>query len=92
MEIARTASAGSLESSDVLVYVRAAGEPGVSIEITSIVMERFGDQIKACVEEMIEKFQVRRGVFQINDRGALDYTIKARVETAILRAAGEDKA
>ena len=86
MDITKTANAGSLESNDVLVLVHPNQAPGVSVEITSIVMEQFGEQITDCVNDMIRQFQVTRGVFQINDRGALDYTIRARVETAIRRA------
>ncbi|MDL2209610.1 citrate lyase acyl carrier protein [Desulfovibrio sp. OttesenSCG-928-O18] len=92
MEITKTANAGSLESNDVLVFVHANQEPGVSIEIKSIVLDQFGDQIRDCVKEMADQLGVTRGVFQVNDRGALDYTIRARVETAVLRAAGEENA
>ncbi|NLZ61188.1 MAG: citrate lyase acyl carrier protein [Acholeplasmataceae bacterium] len=75
--------AGSLESNDVLITVRTS--ESLIIDIHSIVDLLYHDQIKAVVlatlkEEGIDKLEVT-----IEDKGALDYTIRARLLTAIRR-------
>lgn len=92
MEIRKTATAGSLESNDVLVLVNPGEAAGVSVAIDSIVIGQFGKQIEKTVRETAAALGVTKAAFQLNDRGALDYTIRARVETAIRRAAKEDAA
>jgi citrate lyase subunit gamma (acyl carrier protein) len=92
MEIRKTASAGSLESNDVLVLVSPGDAAGITVAIDSIVMKQFGKQIEKTVQEVAAALDVSKASFQLNDRGALDYTIRARVETAIRRAAKEEAA
>ena len=47
--IIKSASAGTLESSDAFVEIFPAEE--LSVEISSIVMERFGEAIEKAVRE-----------------------------------------
>lgn len=86
MKISKTAKAGTLESNDIFIMVSPAESEGVTLELQSIVLAQFGRQIR----ETILKTVAARGVTQVNilarDRGALDYTIEARVETALDRA------
>ncbi len=89
MTIIREAMAGTLESNDVLVRVSPA--PDLSIDIDSIVLPQFGDQIRRAVLETLEALGVRQGAVSLQDKGAIECTIQARVETAVKRA-GEDKA
>ena len=89
MEILKTAAAGTMESSDVYVTVAPAEE--LSIEITSVVMPQYGDAIRACVEETLASLGVAKGAVTLNDKGAIDCVIAARVETAVRRAGGENK-
>ncbi len=84
MEILKTAAAGTLESSDCLVTV-APGK-GITLDLTSSVINRYGRQIKATVLETLERLQVRDAVVTIVDKGALDCTLKARVECAVYRS------
>ena len=87
MKVLRNAVAGTLESNDVLVAVSPGGG-SVQVDVESIVLEQFGPQIVQAVEEMAKEMGVTDAVIRLEDRGALDCTIKARVETA-LRRAGE---
>ena len=87
MKVLRNAVAGTLESNDVLVAV-LPGDGSVQVDVESIVLEQFGPQIVQAVEEMAKEMGVTDAVIRLEDRGALDCTIKARVETA-LRRAGE---
>ncbi len=89
MEIKKNAIAGSLESNDVLVSAFPNDEGKVNIELQSIVYKQFSEQILQSVQEMIDKFEITSGEFKIVDKGALDYTIKARMETVIVRASRE---
>lgn len=91
MKIVKTAVAGSLESNDVLVSVYPNDQADVKIELESIVKKQFGERIIQCAEEIIKQFNVTGAIIKLDDKGALDYTIKARVEVAILRAGEESE-
>ena len=84
MEILKPAAAGTLESSDAMVTVEP-GE-GVTLELSSSVMNQYGRQIKATVLETLERLDVRNVHITVVDKGALDCTLKARVECAVFRS------
>ncbi|MCS7232760.1 MAG: citrate lyase acyl carrier protein [Synergistetes bacterium] len=84
MEILREAVAGSLESCDCLVMVKPYET--LKVDIESVVMERYGRRIKQIVEDTIRELGIVKGYFKVQDRGALDYCIRARLKSAIRRA------
>lgn len=88
MKINKVAVAGSMESNDAFVAVYPKDDKGIEIEIVSILKDQFGNKILSCVEEVVNAFGIDAAVIKVNDKGALDYVIRARVETALLRAAG----
>ena len=88
MIIEKSAVAGTLESSDAQITVEPA-EGGIELEITSSVMNQYGRQIKATVLETLERLDVRSGRVTVVDKGALDCTIKARVDGAVFRSCGQ---
>lgn len=51
MEMMIDALAGTLESSDVMVRIGPANEPGIQLEIDSIVKQQFGAAIEQVVRE-----------------------------------------
>lgn len=82
----KLAQAGSLESNDLLVVIKKKPEvTGLKLEIDSIVSNQYYDRINEVVIETLTKFGVRDVVVKIQDRGALDCTIRARIETACKR-------
>lgn len=83
MDIIQTASAGTMESSDV--YVEIEPGQGVEILIESVVKGQFGDAIRQVVTEVLAEQGVENARVTVADRGALDCVIRARVETAVLR-------
>lgn len=89
MKIVKNAVAGTLESSDAYVQVEP-NEAGIEIVLESVVLTQFGDDIKASVMEVLAENEVTNAKVSVNDRGAIDCTIRARVETALKRAQ-EDK-
>lgn len=84
MNIIKNAISGTLESSDLLVKI----EPNDALEIVinSDVNKQFGQQIKAVVTDTLAQLGVKHGLIIIEDKGALDCVIRARVQTAVLRA------
>jgi len=87
LEIKKTSVAGTLESSDAMVTVES-GSGGIELSITSPVIHQFGSRIRAVVLETLRNLDVRNARVTVVDRGALDCTLKARVEGAVFRAAG----
>ena len=85
MEIKKPAIAGTLESSDAQVAVEPA-EDGIELYLESSVMNQYGRQIKATVLETLERLGVENARVTVVDKGALDCTIKARVECAVFRS------
>ena len=88
MEILKPAAAGTLESSDAQVTVEP-GENGIELSLTSSVMNQYGRQIKATVLETLERLDVTAARVTVVDKGALDCTLRARVECAVLRSCGK---
>lgn len=88
MELKVPAQAGTLESSDALVLVEpvAAGF-GRQIELESNVMRQYGSRIRQQVQDALDRLSVSDVRILVKDKGALDATVRARVETAIRRAA-----
>ena len=85
MEIKKPAVAGTLESSDCQV----TAEPGngkVDFSLESAVIHQFGNQIKKVTLETLKDLGVDNVRISIVDKGALDCTIKARIEGAVFRA------
>ena len=85
MQILKPATAGTLESSDLMVTLEP-GNDGIELSLTSSVMNQYGRQIKKTVLETLERLEVKDAKVTVVDKGALDCTIKARVECAVFRA------
>ena len=87
MEILKSASAGTMESSDAYVEI----EPGVGIQVNleSVVLGQFGQSIHQTVREVLAEQEIENASVRIVDRGALECVLRARVETAILRGKGD---
>lgn len=87
MKIIKSAIAGTLESSDLLVKV----DPSDTLEvvISSEVSKQFGQQIQSVVNETLSRLHISAGLIIIEDKGALDCVIRARVQSAVLRSTGE---
>ncbi len=84
MVIEKNAMAGTLESSDAQVTVEP-GE-GLDVNISSSVLNQYGRQIRMTVLETLERLNVKNGKVTVIDKGALDCTLKARVECAVFRS------
>ncbi|KZL93218.1 citrate lyase acyl carrier protein [Clostridium magnum] len=86
MIINKIAKAGTLESNDILIMVMPNENGGIELELESIVIKQFGNQIKKTILDKVQELGVEDIVIKVQDKGALDCTIRARVQTAIERA------
>lgn len=91
MEIQKPATAGTTESSDAQVTVEP-GENGIELTLTSSVMNQYGRQIKETVLDTLDRLEVKNARVTIVDKGALDCTLKARVECAVFRSCDKSQA
>ena len=88
MEIIKRASAGTMESSDAYVEIEPA-QSGITVELESVVLAQFGDQIRETVLDVLADQGVEQATVRVIDRGALECVIRARVEAAICRGREE---
>lgn len=85
MDNSLQATAGTLESNDIFITITPgeAGDNAVSLE--SSVMQQFGPAIIATITASLAEFGMRGVHVTAKDKGALDCTIRARVEAAAMR-------
>ena len=82
MEIKKAATAGTLESSDCMVTVEP-GEGKVDFSLESSVINQYGNQLRKVA---LENLDVKDVKISVVDKGALDCTLKARIEGAVFRS------
>ena len=86
MKIVKTAQAGTVESSDIVVKIEPS-DSGVEIELTSTVQQQYGERIEAVIRETLSEIGVENAKVNAIDKGALDCTVRARTQAAAFRAA-----
>ena len=91
MKIKTGAVAGTMESSDIIVRIEPRESGGVELELESSVMQQFGKQIESVIRQTLAELNVENAYVNAVDKGALDCTVKARVSTAVYRAAESDE-
>ncbi|MDI6453378.1 citrate lyase acyl carrier protein [Peloplasma aerotolerans] len=79
----KIASCGTIESNDCLITIKKNHETKIDIE--SIVYDQFKDQIEKVIQDTLKEMKMHNVHVHIQDKGALDYTIRARLITAIER-------
>jgi citrate lyase subunit gamma (acyl carrier protein) len=64
-------------------------EPGdgkIELIIQSSVINQYGKQIKATLMEVLNRLEITNARVNVVDKGALDCTLKARLECAVFRS------
>ncbi len=84
MTVDHLAVAGTLESCDAMVTIEPFDDLQINVEST--VKELFGDAILEQVKATLNELGITAAKVHVQDRGAFDCTISARVEGAVLRA------
>ena len=89
--ITQKACAGTLESSDIYVEVEPAEKgSGLDLTVNSVVYAQFGQEIEKVILDTLAELDVTDAKVRVSDRGAVDCTIRARVETAVRRGSDCD--
>lgn len=85
MKLNHPSMAGTLESSDIQILLSPADQ-GIELNLESSVLSQYGLQIRQTILEVLEKLEVTDAKVVAIDKGALDCTIRSRVQTAVFRA------
>ncbi|EPX2837991.1 citrate lyase acyl carrier protein [Klebsiella sp. 10982] len=85
MEIYNKGIAGTLESSDAMITVEP-NESGIELYVDSVVMNVYGRQIKELILKTLATLEVAKAKVTVIDKGALECTLKARLECAVYRS------
>lgn len=88
MQLLRPSKAGTYESNDIYFMLFPGNE--TKIELESIVYETYGDKIKNVILETLKEYKIENVLVKAIDKGALDFTIRARLVTAIKRGVTND--
>jgi len=88
MKLNKRAMAGTLESSDCMITIEPGN--GIVVEIDSIVKPQFGTQIERVIRNILAELNITDASVAINDKGALDCVIEARLKAAVLRSSEEE--
>lgn len=90
MKITTSASAGTMESGDIMIEIESGQQRDVEVVLKSSVANEFGKQIIATIRRAVEEFGLEYAVINAVDKGALDCTIRARVAAACQRATASE--
>ncbi|MHC1758913.1 MAG: citrate lyase acyl carrier protein [Negativicutes bacterium] len=86
-KLVRAAQAGTVESNDIMISVSPAESgSGCQVILVSPVLKQYGRQITAVIEAVVKEKGIEDILVHANDKGALDCTIKARLNVALQRA------
>ena len=86
MKLICTATAGTMESNDIMVTLQPKEEGGIQIDLTRNVLRQFGRQIENVIRETLAAHGIENAEVTAVDKGALDCTLKARIEGAVFRS------
>ncbi|MFH2115841.1 MAG: citrate lyase acyl carrier protein [Spirochaetota bacterium] len=87
MILIHEATAGTSESGDARVTVIPKPGEGLTLELNGPSIARFGDDIRTIAMDALSALGVSDARVSIDEKGALDATIQARLAAACGRAA-----
>jgi citrate lyase subunit beta/citryl-CoA lyase len=85
----RTAEAGMRGDkvrSDCWVQVEPRSSGGLKLEVKTKVEEMYGDAVRATCRAVLDGLGVQHAAVTVEDAGALDFVLAARIEVAVARA------
>lgn len=85
MKLTNSATAGTNNREDVKVTVGPC-DKGIIITVNSTLKYLFSNHIKSAAMEVLNKYGIDSCSVHIEDKSALDYVVRARVETAVKRS------
>ena len=84
INISKPATAGSSESNDILIML-SPGSGQIEIQLESVVIKQYGEEIENLIRDTLVEEGVSSVKVMAKDKGALDFTIRARVKAAVGR-------
>lgn len=91
LKIAETGNCGKDVRSDCKITLEITNSGGLELEVVSKVKPLFGDKIEAICNDVLKFFDIKNAKLKIEDSGALDYIIAARIEAAVKKLVETDK-
>lgn len=82
---------GDSVRSDCFVSIELTKEPGIQFRLQSKVATLYGNAIRKLCIDMLDFFNIQHAKVHIEDEGALDFVLAARIETAIKKVHSSDK-
>ncbi|MCD6383602.1 MAG: citrate lyase acyl carrier protein [Thermoplasmata archaeon] len=89
-KVVREGVAGTDKKMDLIVTI-SPGKNGVEVEVEGKDVEFFGEDIKRVVLETLKGMGVENAKVKVLEKTPLDFTIRARVRAAALRAMGVEE-
>ncbi|NTW24244.1 MAG: HpcH/HpaI aldolase/citrate lyase family protein [Lentimicrobium sp.] len=89
--IATTGNKGKGIRSDCQVVLELRQTGGIEIQLTSKVKVMYGESILRMCNEILGFYEIKDALLQIEDSGALDLVLTARLEAAIKKLTGSTK-
>jgi len=77
---------GDKVRSDAWVRVEPKERGGLKLKVTTKVEAMYGEAVRATCRKALQALDVRHAAVEIEDFGALDFVLAARIETAVKRA------
>ncbi len=90
-KMAYTGNKGNEIRSDCFVTLEITQKGGIKIDLQSKVKTLFGNQIIKLCEDELKFFGIKNAKIIIEDTGALDYVLAARIEAAVKQCNFTDK-
>lgn len=92
--MSKTSSAGNYGEdirSDCLVKINLTGKGGINLKLESKVESMYGDQMRALMKDMLSFYGIKHVEILLQDTGALDFVLAARMEAAIRQLTGDSR-
>lgn len=85
-----TGNSGPRVRSDCEIKLDLSGSDGIDIRLESRVKSMYGNSIIRLCRNILDSFGIRNATIEMNDSGALDFVIAARLEAAIRSITGSE--
>jgi citrate lyase subunit beta/citryl-CoA lyase len=77
--------------SDCMIRISLSAKGGIRLKLESRVEKIYGDQIRSLIKDMLFFFGIKHADILLQDSGALDFVLAARMEAAIRQLTGDSR-
>ncbi len=88
---ATAGNTGKYVRSDCFVTLELTGSGGIEIILRSLVETLYGEDIRRECQKVLDFYNIRNCILTVEDSGALNYVLMARLEAAIKQVIHSDK-